>query len=204
MKIMKRMTTLLTAVFVMATNISAQSLSKEERKKAIENLKVSQVELQNQIKGLSEEQLNFKATTEAWSIAECVEHIAIAENNIFGIVQMTLQEEPDPSKRSEVQMTDEQVLGLITSRDQKVKTRKEFEPTNSFRSYVETVSAFNEKRKSNMKYVKSTDDDLRNRYFQFPFGTIDSYQVILFMSGHTQRHIDQIKEVKASDSFPAL
>jgi hypothetical protein len=204
MKIMKRMTTLLTAVFVMATNISAQSLSKEERKKAIENLKVSQVELQNQIKGLSEEQLNFKATTEAWSIAECVEHIAISENNIFGIVQMTLQEEPDPSKRSEVQMTDEQVLGLITSRDQKVKTRKEFEPTNSFGSYDETVSAFNEKRKSNMKYVKSTDDDLRNRYFQFPFGTIDSYQVILFMSGHTQRHIDQIKEVKASDSFPAL
>lgn len=201
---MKRMNTLIAALFVITTSITAQSISKEERQKALESLKASQVELKYELKGLSEKQLNFKSNAEAWSIAECVEHIAISETNIFGIVQMTLKENPDPSRRSEVQMNDEQVVGLITSRDQKVKTRKEAEPTNSFGTYEGTVDAFNEKRKSSIKYVKSSDDDLRNRYFQFPFGTIDSYQVILFMSGHTQRHVDQIKEVKASDSFPAL
>lgn len=181
---------------------STQTLTSDERKKAIQDLKSSQTQLLDEIKGLSAEQLNFKSTNDSWSIAECIEHIAISENNLFGIVQMTLKEEADATRRSEVKMSDDQIIGLISSREQKVKTRKEFEPTNSFGSYDDTIDAFKEKRKSNIKYVKSTDDDLRNRYFQFPFGTIDSYQVILFMSGHTKRHTDQIKEVKASTSFP--
>ena len=47
-----------------------------------------------------------------------------------------------------------------------------------------------------------TEDDLRNRYFDFPFGKADSYQIILFLSGHTKRHTDQIKEVIANEKFP--
>lgn len=200
---MKKITALLTLFFFVAFIINAQGLSKDERKKANTNLKSTQTELLNTIKGLSEAQLNFKSSPDTWSIGECVEHIAISETNIFGIVQMTLNEDPDPSRRSEVKMTDEQVIGLISSREQKVKTRKEFEPTNSFGSNEQTIVAFKEKRESNMKFVKMTEDDLRNRYFQFPFGTIDSYQVILFMSGHTKRHTDQIKEIMADASFPA-
>lgn len=182
---------------------SFAQLTSEEKKGAIANLKDSQTELLKTVKGLSETQLNFKASPEQWSIAECVEHIAISETNIFGIVEMTLQADADPARRAEVKMTDEAVTALITNREQKVKTRKEFEPTNSFGSYDDTLGAFKEKRKSNLKYVKSTDDDLRNRYFEFPFGLVDSYQVIIFMSGHTVRHTDQIKEVMADAAFPS-
>ena len=104
--------------------------------------------------------------------------------------------------RSEVKMSDDDVIGLIQNRDQKVKTRPDLVPTNRFGSYDESLTEFKEKRKSNMKYVKSTEDDLRNRYFDFPFGKVDSYQIVLFMSGHTKRHTDQIKEVMASAGFP--
>ena len=65
------------------------------------------------------------------------------------------------------------------------------------------VEEFKALRKSNMKYIKKTKDDLRNHYFDFPFGKVDALQVVLFMSGHTIRHTDQIKEVMRSPGFPA-
>lgn len=202
---MKKTTILISclALFVMNTAVVAQTeLTKDERSKALDHLKSSQKELLKTVKGLSETQLNYKPTPETWSIAECIEHIAISEKNIFGIVQMTLQNEPDPSKRSEVKMTDDQLVGMISSREQKVKTRPNFEPKENFGSYEGSVNEFKTQRKSNLSFVKSTKDDLRNRYFEFPFGKVDSYQVILFMSGHTTRHTDQIKEVMDNEGFP--
>ena len=55
-----------------------------------------------------------------------------------------------------------------------------------------------------MEFVASTDADLRNHYAQLPFGTIDAYQSLIFMSGHTERHILQIKEIMEDDNFPEM
>lgn len=190
-------------LLMVSTTIFAQELTKDERKKAIDHMKTTQSELLKSVKGLSEAQLNYMPEGGGWSVANCVEHIAISEGNIFGIVQMTLQNDPDPSMRDKVSMSDDQLVGMISSREQKVKTREEFEPTGKFGTYQGSLDEFKAKRKSNMTYVKSNSDDLRNRYFDFPFGKVDSYQVILFMSGHTKRHTDQIKEVMAEAGFPA-
>jgi len=192
------------AMLLATTSLKAQKLTKDERNKALESLNQTQVALMSTLEGLTEEQLNFYPSEEGWSIAQVVEHITISETSIFGIVEMTLQQEANPALRDSVLMTDDQVLGLITSREQKVKTRPEFEPTGKFGSYQGSLDQFKTKRESNKSYVKATKDDLRNRYFDFPFGKVDSYQVILFMSGHTTRHTDQIKEIMASEEFPGF
>lgn len=202
---MKNFRTLLfipATIFCALTVFAQKPLTKGEKSTALNHLKQSQTELLVAVKDLTEGQLNYKPNEETWSIAETMEHIAISEKNIFGIVEMALKTDPDPSLRSEVKMSDEQVLALITSRSQKVKTRPEFEPTNSFGSYTSSVDTFKARRKSNMVFVKKTKEDLRNRYFDFPFGKVDAYQVVLFMSGHTQRHMKQIVEIITSDSFP--
>ncbi len=199
---MKKFILNVAGLLLVTVTIAQTSINEEERKKALNHLKETESTLISMTKSLTSEQLNFKTDESSWSIAECMEHIAISEKNIIEMVQSSLKEDADPSKRSEVAMSDEQILGLITSREQKVKTRETFEPTNSFGGYSETVKAFRERRKANMKFVKSTDADLRNHYLQFPFGLIDSYQGVLFMSGHTKRHTDQIKEIMESDGFP--
>ena len=192
---MKKLTFLL---FTIGTIVpSAQSPDE-----ALNHLKKTQKELISLVDGLSETQINFRSKTESWSIAECMEHIAISEKNIMGLIETSLEEEANPSRRSEVVITDDQLLQLITSREQKVKTRREFEPTNSFGSFKNNLKAFNKRRKSNLKFIQNTDLDLRNHYVQFPFGLIDSYQAILFMSGHTTRHTDQIKEIMKQGDFP--
>jgi hypothetical protein len=156
----------------------------------------------NTLEGLNEAQLNYKVTDDSWSIAECAEHIAISENMIFGMLQGTLANEPDPSKRGEVKVSDEGLIAMIEDRSNKVKTSEPFEPSGKYGSFEETVEEFKTKRKEHIEYVKSTQDDLRNRYQQLPFGTVDAYQILLFMSGHTERHIKQMEEVMDDEDFP--
>lgn len=181
----------------------AQSGIKDaDRDYAYDYLKQSQKRIMKAVKGLNEAQFNFKPSPESWSIAECVEHLAISESLIFSFVQSSLKTEADPSKREEVKMTDDQIIQLITDRSSKIKTGEEFEPKNNFGSYQGSLDEFINRRKNNLKYLKTTRDDLRNHYFDFPFGKADTYQVILFMAGHSVRHAKQIEEILATPSFP--
>ncbi len=178
-------------------------LTDSEREKAIAHLSASQADLKKAVKGLKPDQLNWKPSEEAWSIAECVEHLAISENALFEIVEGTLENDPDPEKRAEVKMSDDQLLGFIEDRSTKVKTQAAFEPSNKFDSFKGSLKAFMESRNDHLNYLRTSADDLRNRYFEFPFGKVDSYQIILFISGHTNRHIQQIQEIKENQHFPA-
>ncbi|NND33309.1 MAG: DinB family protein [Saprospiraceae bacterium] len=202
---MKRLTNLalLLSILSLSTLASGQDmLSKDDRNKAITSLKSSSAMLLESVKGLSPSQLNYKADPESWSIAECVEHLAISEKNIFGLVDMALQSPSDPSLRASLPFSDEEVVGFISDRSSKVKTQPPFEPKGNFGSFDGSLDEFKTLRKSNMKYIKKTKDDLRNHYFDFPFGKVDAYQVVMFMSGHTMRHTAQIKEVMTHDGFP--
>jgi uncharacterized damage-inducible protein DinB len=178
------------------------SLTKEERQYAIDLLQETKDNLLKKVKGLSPEQLNFKPDANTWSVAECVEHIAISENNIFGFAQMGLKEPADPSKRSEVKMTDDAVVKMISDRSTKVKTQEAFVPTGKFGTFDATLTEFNTKRDNSINYIKTTSDDLRNHFNDFPFGKIDTYQTVLLMAGHSRRHTDQITEVMSNPNFP--
>jgi hypothetical protein len=189
-------------LLMLSFTTSDSSLTKSERKFAIEQYKNSKSHLLSAIKGLSAAQLNFKAGPESWSIAECTEHIAISETLLYGMFEGALKLPAEPGKRSEVKMTDEQVIALVTDRTTKVKTQEPFKPIGKFGSHEATVKEFVTKRDEHIKFIKKTQEDLRNRYQQLPFGTIDAYQLVLFIAGHTERHVKQIEEVKANANFP--
>ncbi|PKA84562.1 DinB family protein [Ulvibacter sp. MAR_2010_11] len=173
-----------------------------EREKAVKEMTKTHDLLLDAVAGLSDEQLNFKSSPDSWSIAECVEHIAISENNIFGMQQGTLKTPADPSKRDQVKMTDDQILEMIVDRSTKFKTQEPFEPTGKYGTYAATLDEFKNRRIENIDYVVNTDDDLRNHYMELPFGVLDAYQGLLFMSAHTERHVRQIEEIMSDENFP--
>jgi len=177
-------------------------LTNAEREMAVKELTDSQNEVLSALDGLSDAQLNYKPDSETWSLAEITEHLAITENGIFGMVTQSLKTPADPSKRGEVKMTDEQILGFIEDRSTKVKTQKQMEPTGQFGDFEATLEVFKDSREDHIDYLKDTDDDLRNHYAQLPFGTLDGLQVILFMSGHTDRHVLQMHELMSGANFP--
>ncbi len=177
-------------------------LTGAERTKAVKEMNQTKDHLVKVLKGLSTAQLNFKSSPESWSVAECTEHIAISENNIFAMEDALLKTAADPSKRGDVKMSDDQILSMIADRTNKVKTSKAFEPTGQYGPHEAALQEFLEKRKAHVDFVNNTKEDLRNRYQHLPFGMIDGYQVLLFMSAHTERHIKQIEEVMANEDFP--
>lgn len=193
---------LITLVIVMMGFSHSSTLTNAERKYARNLLTETKEVLLMKIKGLTAEQLNFKVNDDSWSIAECVEHIAISENNFMGFVQMSLKEEADPAKRSELKMTDEAIIKMITDRSNKIKTSSPFQPSGKFGSFEASLNEFSSKRDRNIHYIRTTSDDLRNHFNDFPFGKLDAFQIILFMSGHTKRHTDQIEEIIHHANFP--
>ena len=199
---MKKITLLIVAFALVSFGVLNVGLTDEERKMAADHLAQTHERLVSTIEGLSDEQLNFKPTPESWSVAECVEHLAISENMFNGMLQGALKEPANTAMRDSVTMPDEKLIGMISSRAQKVKTPEPFEPSGKFGTHEETVASFTSKRKEHIEFVKTTEEDLRNHYGKLPFATVDGLQIMLFMSGHTERHVQQMEEVMNHDNFP--
>ncbi|HEV8511827.1 MAG TPA: DinB family protein [Cyclobacteriaceae bacterium] len=199
---MKKLFLPLVALLLCNFNIAETPLTDQERKFALDHLAQSKEKFLSAIKGLSKEQLNFKSSPESWSVAECAEHIATTESSLFGAVEGALKNPIDASKRSELKMSDDEVLKMITDRSHKVKTNEKFVPSGKYGDIDGITKEFTAKRDAHIEFVKSTKEDFRDRVVTFPYASFDSYQVIVFMSGHTLRHTAQIEEVKANAAFP--
>lgn len=198
---MKKLLFVAIAFLSMSFNNST-GITEAERKYAVNLLQETQEDILKKVGGLSPEQLNFKPDTASWSVSECVEHIAISETNMFGFMQASLKKPADPSKRNEKKISEDDLVKMVTDRSTKRTTSEAFKPSGKFGSYEATLQEFKTRRANSINYIKTTADDLRNHYYEFPFGTLDAYQIIVFMAGHSKRHTDQIEEIMKNVNFP--
>ena len=189
-------------LFVTVSFNNTAGLTDSERKYASGLLQESRETLLTKVKGLTPAQLAFKADSSAWSVAQCVEHITITEDGLFDYAQSALKVPADPSKRNEVKLRDEDVLKMITDRSSKFQAQDAVKPTGKFGDFQTTLKEFISRRDKHINYVTTTTDDLRNHYNDFPFGKIDAYQTIIFMTGHCNRHTAQIDEIMKNANFP--
>jgi hypothetical protein len=52
--------------------------------------------------------------------------------------------------------------------------------------------------------MKNAKEDMRWHFMDTPLiGRTDAFQGFLFMVGHSERHLAQLKEVKADPKYPA-
>ncbi len=200
---MKKSFLFLPLMLLFSFSLSDNTISKEERKKATDFLMETRMGVENAAKGLSEAQLAFRASADKWSVEDCLKHIAITEQMLWGMVASGLEKPATPEKRSEVKATDDDVIKNVEDRSTKVKTYAPMEPVNTpFHSAAEALASFQKDRQKLIDYVNSTNDDLRNHVNPLPVGVFDSYQMILFIGAHSNRHMQQMNEVKADPNFP--
>jgi hypothetical protein len=199
---MKKLLLMASAV-LMLSFLVVDPISKKERNYAAKLLKDTEKGVKDQVKGLTEAQLKFKPAPDRWSIEECVKHIARSEEMLRQMMDSVIKGTANPEKRTEIKMTDEQIVQRIEDRSNKVKTTEQLMPENiPYKDTEEALQAFIMNRDKLIDYVKSTNDDLRNHVATMPFGAMDGYQGILFIAAHSQRHTQQIMEVKADPNFP--
>lgn len=194
----------ITAVALFSFISARAPITEKERKDALELLKSTQAQLEKSVQGLSDAQLNFKANDSSWSVDGCVKHIAISEKMLWGAVEEALKKPADASKRANIKVTDEQLVGFMENRTTKLKTMDPMKPENtSFKSTTEALASIKESRKKIIDFVSSTQEDLRNHVVDLPFGSYDVYQMVLLIGSHSNRHTQQLEEVKAAAGFPA-
>jgi len=200
---MKKLSFFAITILLLAFTGKNNSITDKERKTATELLSQTEQGVFNSLLGMSDAQLNFKPAPDRWSIAECVKHIAVTEHMLWQMTEATLKQAPNPEKRADIKVTDEQVVKMIESRERKVKTAPPMEPQNTpYKSTADALASFREAREKLIQFINTTDADLRNHVVTFAAGTYDSYQMVLFIASHSNRHTQQMEEVKADSNFP--
>jgi hypothetical protein len=193
----------LAVVLASAVPASAQ-ISADERAKAIDLLNSTRDQVLAEAAKLTDAQWSFKQAPDRWSVGEVVEHLALSESFLFDS-QQKLAGGPAASAelRKSAEGKDAVILKTIPDRTQKANAPEPIQPKARLGTQAQVLQAFRERRATTIAYTTKTNDDLRSRVSDSPpFGAVDSYQWLLFIAAHTQRHLAQIKEVKSDPKVP--
>lgn len=154
------------------------------------------------LENVSEEQFIYKPSPNEWSLSECLEHITLFDKLIFGTVQK-LSEAPRDTMPTGVPPK-EKIMHLMTKRAYKVKAPEFCIPTGKYTDKVVLIEFFLKQHQAVKDFVNNTPIDLKKIAFKhFVIGLIDAIGWLSMIGGHGQRHILQMKEIMASDDFPA-
>jgi hypothetical protein len=201
---MKRSFLIVVAMLCLGAWAQGQALSQADRERAMKYLEDTKQGVIDATKGLSPAQWNFKPGPDRWSVAEVTEHIAAAEDYLFGMVTAQVMTAPPRAAGEDVKPIDEMVIAAIPDRSQKRQAPEPLKPTNRFGSPEGSLKHFEESRAKTEDFLKKTDD-LRAHAIDSPMGKkLDGYEWVLFIAGHSARHTKQILEVKADPNFPKM
>lgn len=152
------------------------------------------------VKGLTSAQWNFKPAPDRWSIAQVVEHIAVTEEGIEGILAQIAQA-PAPAADFDDRAVDAMILAKMTDRSTKAQAPPQLQPTGRW-TPADALQHFTAASDALAADLRDTTA-LRHHVIRHPaFGPLDGYEWVLAAAGHTSRHTQQIMEVKADPNFP--
>lgn len=95
-------------------------------------------------------------------------------------------------------VNDEKLIAGITDRSKKATSPEMFQPKGRWKAGDALVNAFRERRDANIQKLLSTNEDFRAHYTNLGGQVVSVYQGLLFIPGHTERHLKQILEVKSA------
>ena len=203
---MKLLVTLLFILCSLAV-VSAQTapakvvFTEKDREFGLKYLNETKADYVKQLTGISDTQLNFRAAEGRWTIAEIAEHITVVEQALFGM--FTAPNATKTYKFEDVpRFADTALVLAITNRSQKFTAPEQVRPNGRWKTREDLLANFEKTRAVTIDYIKNNKSDLRSTFVQSPMGTVDSFQGILFLTGHGDRHLAQLKEVKADAKYP--
>jgi hypothetical protein len=187
----------ITVFLAFSASAAAQGMKEMDRQRLLTHLDMTEGWLVSELEGLSAEQLKFHMTPESWSILDVVEHLAIAEPQYWQRVQDSMKQ---PASEKKPDATDAGILWYGIDRTNRTKTGEARVPKGKWSDVREPLAEFRKLRATIRNYAATTQEDPRSRMLLE--GNMDVYQWLLMISTHSQRHILQIREIKAHASYP--
>jgi uncharacterized damage-inducible protein DinB len=175
---------------------SAEPLTPLERQRLAAHMEMTARWLEDEVSGLSQQQLAYRPSSTAWSILEVVDHLVV----VGPIYWKALQNARPVTAGRVGMMNDVDVLWYgIDRTDREIALQTE-EPSRKLPDLQSALKAYRAQHAELLQYVRTTKDDLRGRFVDRQ--NCDAYQWALLISTHEQRHILQIREIKANPKFP--
>lgn len=179
----------------LCAGVSAAPLTALERQRLIAHLQMTAAWLADEVSGLSPAQLAFRPAPDAWTILEVMDHLVVVGPIYWQDLQAALK---GPSGRSSPS-TDAEILWYGIDRTNREKAIPSEVP-KGLTDLQSGLATFRKLHDRLVQYIKTTDDDLRGHIVERQ--RCDAYQWALLISTHEQRHILQIREIKAASGFP--
>jgi hypothetical protein len=172
-------------------------MTEGERQRLLAHFEMTESWLVSEVRGLSDAQLRYRPTPDSWSVMDVVEHLAVAEAQYWQRLQDSMKQ---PAATTKPEATDAAILWYGIDRTNRARTGEARVPTGRWKDVQGSLAEFRKQRATMIDYAKTTTDDLRSRMLLE--GNQDVYQWFLMISTHSQRHILQIREVKATSGYP--
>jgi hypothetical protein len=166
-----------------------------ERQRLVAHLEMTASWLADEVSRLSPAQLAFRPSPESWTILEVLDHLVVVGPIYWQDLQNALKA---PAGRKSM-TTDANILWYGIDRTNREKAIPSEVP-GGLRDLQAGLDAYREQHARLLQYVRTTDDDLRGHFVERQGS--DAYQWVLLISTHEQRHILQIREIKADPRFP--
>jgi len=174
---------------------AAAPLTDRERQRLIAHLDMTASWLADEVSGLSPGQLAFRRAPESWTIMEVIDHLLVVGPIYWQDLQSALKA---PGGRKSP-ATDADILWYGIDRTNREKAIPSEIP-KGLRDLQSGLDAHRKLHARLLQYVRTTEDDLRGHIVERQ--GCDAYQWALLISTHEQRHILQIREIKADPNFP--
>lgn len=177
-----------------------------DRQLLLKGLQNTQQELITEIEGLNEAQIAFKQDSSNWSIAEVIEHLGTFEE----LLQWDLycnQFTPEQIEGTQNTVEKDKIMTAYATDTVKGKAPSVALPLGRFKKLSDLKKYFNYHRNEVIKWVESTNTDLRKHFVYRPsewghWAERDLHQYVLVYIAHTTRHTQQIQKIKSSNHFP--
>ena len=184
-----------------AAQTADPKMTKAERAELIELLNKSEKEFLQAVEALNDQQWAFKPGPDRWSVAECAEHIVLAEALLFETATTSLTAASDEKWEATLSKTDV-LRRALPNRSTKVDAPAAIKPRQAM-TRPQLMARFREQRARALAYAQETEAPLKAHTAANPFfGPLNTHQWLLYIPLHHLRHNLQIAEVKTSPEYP--
>lgn len=174
---------------------SAAPMTAVERQRLIAHLEMTSSWLAGELSGLTPAQLEFRRAPEAWTILEVLDHLVVVGPIYWDDLQAALKA---PARKTAASDADILWYGIDrTFREKAIPA----EIPKGLRNVEDGLATYRKLHAQLLQFVRTTDADLRSKMVDRQ--RCDAYQWLLLISTHQQRHILQIREIKADAKFPS-
>jgi len=157
-------------------------------------LEDSREDFHSSLRGVGDSEAKIKPAQDRWSILDCVEHVSMVEERFLqrleGAERMS---EPRIDKPRETELA-----ARVPSRAVRAQAPEPVRPVGRFANLEEALDHFNAIRDKTISFAENRSGDLYWLSAEHPrFGPLNAVELLVVIAGHSRRHAQQIREVRA-------